>query len=205
MKNQEDEFYDELDAKTLHRSCCTFQTLILFFLGLLILVISGIIYCYREIKKINLSSKSIVSTLQDKNSFYEKLKPEIGQETFEITITSKELTAITAEGISGKNFIVKNIQIIISQKSVDIFGTLTKPLSSQIKIETVPKVTNGKVEFEILRFTAGDLALPKFINNEVASALNKTMDQNFQDLYQNYEVQVINLFDDKMIISGKLK
>ncbi len=205
MKNHEDEFYAELDKKTLYKSCCTMQTMLFLFIGLLIVSIFGTIYCYREIKKINFSSKIITATFQDKNDFYDKLKILSGQEDFEITVTSAELTAITAEGISGKDFIIKNIQVIISNTGVDIFGTLTKPLSSQIKIETIPKVLNGKIDFEVSRFTAGSLAMPKFIKNEIASALNKAMDQNFDKLYKNYEVKNINLQDDKMIISGKLK
>lgn len=205
MKNQEDEFYAELDKKTLGRSCCTSQTMIIFFLVLLIGAIFGTIYCFNQIKKVNFPSKILTSTFKDKNDFYSKLKFKPSQENFEITVTSEELTAITAEGISGKNFIIKNIQVIIGKDGVDIFGTLTKPLSSQIKITTIPKVENGKIKFEIQKFTAGKLTLPKFINNEVAGALNKAMDQNFQELYQNYEVREIFLFDGKMIIDGKLK
>jgi len=179
--------------------------MIIFFLVLLIGAIFGTIYCFNQIKKVNFPSKILTSTFQDKNDFYSKLKFEPNQENFEITVTSEELTAITAEGISGKNFIIKNIQVIVGKDGVDIFGTLTKPLSSQIKITSVPKVENGKIKFEIRKFTAGKLTLPKFINNEVADALNKAMDQNFQELYQNYEVREIFLFDGKMIINGKLK
>lgn len=205
MKNQEDEFYAELDTKKLRRSCCTFQTMIIFFIIILVGAIIGTIYCFNQIKEINFPSKAITSNFKDKNNFYEKLKPDSTDENFEITVTSEELTAITAEGISGKNFIIKNIQVMIGKDGVDIFGTLTKPLSSQIKITTIPKVENGKIKFEIQKFTAGKLTLPKLINNEVADALNKAMDRNFQELYQNYEVQEISLFDGKMIISGKLK
>lgn len=205
MKNQEDEFYDELDQKHVHRSCCTGQTMIIFFVVLLIMAIGGTFYCYRKIKKINFSSKTVQSTFQDKNNFFEKLKLDPSQTTFEIVVTSEELTAIAAEGISGRNFIIKNIQAIIQNESIDIYGSLVKPLSSQIKIQTMPKVDNGKIKFEIQKFTAGDLNLPKFISNEVADVLNKTMDQKFQELYANYQVQNINLFDDTMIISGTLK
>jgi uncharacterized protein YpmS len=179
--------------------------MILFFVGLLVLAIIGTFYCYNQIKKINFPSKIVASTFQDKDSFYEKIKSSDLQENIEITITQEELTAVTSGGLSGRNFIIKNTQVIINENSVDIFGTLTKPLSSQIKIVTVPKVNSGKVKFEVQKFTAGNLSMPKFISDKIAESISKTMDENFSEFYTNYEVENINLFDGKMIISGKLK
>lgn len=205
VKSQEDEFYNDLDKKSLHRSCCTFQTMILLFVFLLIVAISGTFYLYKEIKKINISSKIITATFENRNSFNKKISLDSHPAVFEIAVTSEELTAVLSEGISAQNFIIKNIQAIIDNNGINIYGTLVKPLSSQIKIETVPKVEQGKVKFTVNKITAGKLTLPKFITNQVENALNKAMDQNFTKLYENYEVQNINLFIDKMIISGKLK
>ena len=205
MKSQEDEFYAELDRKTLKKSCCTMQTLIIFFLLLLIISLGGVYYGYKQIKKSNFSSKIIQATFEDKKIFAEKLKIAPGEENFEIAVTSEELTAITSEGISAKNFIIKNIQAIIQEKEITIFGTLTKPLSSQIQIETLPKVEEGKIKFEVKNSQAGSLNLPSFINEKIASAVNGSMDQNFGEFYKNYEVQSVTLFDDRMVISGKLK
>lgn len=205
MKNQEDEFYEELDRKKLHHSCCTTQTMLIFFLVILIGAIGSTIYCYTKLKAINFSSKTILATFQDKNDFYDKLKIQPDQENFEITLTSAELTAITAEGISGKNFLIKNVQVIISKDDVEIFGTLIKPLSAQIKITTLPQAENGKIKFEVLSLKVGHLSMPKFIQNNIEAVLNQAMDQNFQALYETAEVQTIVLFDDKMIIGGKVR
>lgn len=205
MKNQEDEFYFELDRKKLHRSCCTAPTMIIFFVFILIVIIFGALYGLREIKKINFSSKVIQSTFQDKENFYNKLNLNSRQENFEITITSEELTAVISEGITFKNFIIKNNQAIIQENGIDFYGTLVKPLSSSIQIKTVPKVENSKIKFEVEQITAGKLKMPKLINNQVADTLNKTMDEKFQSLYNQSEVQNISLFDDKMVISGKIK
>lgn len=202
-KNQEDEFYRELDQKTLHHSCCTTQTMLLSFIIILIVATLGTIYIYSRLKKISFSSKTILSTFQNKDDFQEKLKLEPDQENFEITITSEELTAITTEGISGKNFLVKNIQVIVEQDKLTIFGTLLKPINSQIKIEALPKVENGKIKFEVQKMTAGSLGIPKFISSKIENALNLAMDENFEILYNTAEVQTIELFDDKMVIGGK--
>lgn len=205
MKSQEDEFYSDLDRKTFRRSCCTLNTFFLFFLGVLIITLSGTIYCYYEIKKINLSSKIVQATFQDKNNFYEKLKIDPTEENFEIIISSEELTAVISEGISFRNFVIKNNQAIIDPNGVNFYGSLIKPLSSTVQIKTVPKVESGKIKFTVEKMTLGKLAMPKFICEDAASVLNKTMDTNFQDLYARGEVQNISLSDNKMTISGKIK
>lgn len=205
MKNQEDDFYSEVDKRSLHKSCCTFQTLIIFFVILLVITLSGAIYCYRQIKKINLSSKIVTSSSEDKNNFINKLQPESGAQTFEISITSEELTAVTSGGIAGKNLLIKNTQVIISADDIIIYGSLVKPISSELKIKTIPKVVDKKIKFEVQSATAGDLGLPNFINQYISDGLNKAMDENFSKLYQDYEVLNINLFSDKMVISGKIK
>lgn len=179
--------------------------MLFFFLILLIGALGGTIYGYSQIKKINFSAKTILATFQDKNSFDEKLKFASEQEDFEIILTSKELTAVAAEGISGKNFMIKNIQVIVEQDKVDVFGTLTKPLNSQIKIKTVPQAENGKIKFIVREFKTGSLSMPKFINNRVQNGLGQAMTQNFQTLYETAEVQTIDLFDDRMVIRGQLK
>lgn len=205
-KTSEDEFYAELDKKTLRRSCCNCQTMLIFFGVLLVVSISFVYYCYREIKQSNLASKVVNFTFQDKENFYKKLMVASDDEkTFEITVASRELTAIMSEGISFQNLLLKNIQVIIRQEGIDIFGTLTKPLSSEVSIITVPEVSDGKVRLEVKKITAGRLSLPKYFNSKLAESLNSLMDKNFSTLYNEYEIEQIELKEDKMLIRGKLK
>lgn len=204
MKNQEDEFYAELDRKKLHQSCCTAPTMLIFFGILLIMAIGGSFYLYQKIKAIDFSFQT-PAVFQNKKVFSEKLKLDPTQPSFEIPVTSNDLTAVLTEGISGRNFIIKNIQARIGQGGVSIFGTLTKPLGSQIKIEATPQVANGKIEFVVTKFTAGQLVLPQFVGTEIAKGLNRAMDENFNSFYQTASVENITLSDDKMVIGGKTK
>lgn len=205
MKNQEDEFYSELDQKALHRSCCTFQTLFIFFAILIIVAIISTIYVYKKIKAYNLPSKIVAISFQDKNSFEQKLKLSGGEENFELTISQEELTSVISDGISTGNFILKNPQVIINPSGIDVYGTLTKPLSSEIKIATAEKIENNKLKLEVTKITAGTLTLPKFVNNGVSESLNKVLDEKFQVLYDKYKIESVELLDSKMIIKGKKK
>lgn len=208
-ENQEDEsaekaFYSELDKKNIKRSCCTCQTMVIFFAVLLILLIILTVYLYREIKKVNVSVRSVFPTEATKENFNKKLA-DISSPTFSITITADELTNITSAGLKNLTFEIQNVQFEINEKNVITYGKLSKPLKSDIQIESRPKIAAGKIFFQVERVTAGKLVLPGFLNSEIQKAINNLMDENFQGLYQNYQVENISLENNQMIISGKLK
>jgi len=208
-ENQEDEsaekaFYSELDKKNIKRSCCTCQTMVIFFAILLILLIILTVYLYREIKKVNLSIRSVYPTETTKENFNKKLT-DIGSPTFSVVVTADELTNIASSGLKNLTFEIQNIQFEITEKNVITYGRLTKPLKSDIQIESLPKIAAGKIFFQAKQVTAGKLVLPRFLNSEIEKAINNLMDENFQGLYKNYQVENVSLENNQMIISGKLK
>lgn len=204
-KSQEDEFYNELDEKT-GRQSCSCQTLAIFFSIILILTVGLTFYLFRQIKKVNFSFAIVSSTLEDKNKFLEKMKlnPQENQ-TFALKITSEELTSLVTEGLSIRNFLIKDLQMLIDKEGIKIFGMLIKPLSSKIKIETAPVVEDGKIKLTIKKVQAGSLILPKYFFLDLENSLNAMTGQIFEGLYQNYQVEKIELEINQMTIFGKLK
>lgn len=207
MKNQkEDNFYSEMDQKNTRRSCCTCQTMVIFFSFILIFAIIFSIYFVKAIKQINLSGNSVQPSYEAKNTLIQKLKiNEISNPEIQITITSEELTTLASEGLSGTGYLLKNIQILIDENSINIFGKLIKPLRSDVKITTIPTIKNDKIVIEVKNITAGKLKLPNILNSSIESSLNKLMDENFNSLYQNYEIKSLELKKDQMIINGIIK
>lgn len=205
-KNPDDEFYSELDEKTQRKSCCTCQTMLIFFAVLLIIFGLLAFWGVKKIKQINLSYRAVVPSESARQSFIEKLNATSqNSPTITLTITAEELTTLASTGLSGTNFILKDIQFIISPKQMEIFGTLTKPLGSNLKITTFPQVENAKVKMKIQSIDAGKLRLPGILYTEVEKVLNSFMDANLASFYEKYEVEEVFLEEDQMVIRGKLK
>ncbi len=205
IENQEDEFYRDLDKKGARRSCCTFQTMLIFFGVILILSSLLTFFLYREIKKINFSATKIYPSAISKQSFIDKLKLDKNQNpTFSIVVTAEELTSLAADGIRAFSLEINEAQIEIENSRTIVYGKLIKPLKSDIKIEAVPEVEKGKIKMSVEKVSAGKLTLPGMLNLEIEKALNKMMDENFSSLYENYQVEKVELRQDEMVISGKL-
>ena len=206
-KSQEDNFFSEMDKKTSRRSCCTWQTLILFFAGVLAIAILLTIYLYHEIKKVDFSLHEVYPTTASQENFQKKLQLNPAENpTFSIAITVEDLDSIAANGIKTAPALeVKDIQFQIDQSQIIIYGKLNKPLKADLKMETIPRVSDDKINFKISKITAGKISLPNLLNSQIEQALNKLMDENFQPLYENYQVDKIELQNSQMVISGKLK
>lgn len=174
------------------------------FFGIILAVAVGLtFYLVKAAKEANLPSKIVNFTWQDKNDLNEKIKANTDS-NIEIPINSKELTAILSEGFGPKRYVIKNVQAVIDEKGINIYGTLVKPLSSQVKITAEPKVENGKIKMNILEMKIGKLSMPEVIAKEFEDSLRIALDQNFSALYENYEVINIESLNDKIIIGGKL-
>lgn len=205
-KNPDDEFYSELDEKTQKKSCCTCQTMLLFFAILLVCSSILVYWGVSKIKEINLSYKVVVPSESARQSFAEKLNVVLQKNpALTLVVTAEELTTLASAGFSGTNFILKEIQFIIDPKQIEIFGTLTRPLGSNVKIITFPQVENAKVKMKVQSIDAGKLRLPAILYSEVEKVLNSFLDINLASFYEKYEVEEVFLEEDQMVIKGKLK
>ncbi len=154
-----------MDQKKFHRSCCTWQTFLILFVVLAILAGGATIYLSYKIKQSGFAINRLYPSNVSKENFKDKLKISKENPTFSITVTSAELTSLAGSGIKALAFEMKDIQIEIDSQSVIVYGKLTKPLTSDIKIETVPSPQDGKIFFKVTKITTGKLVLPGFLNN----------------------------------------
>ena len=202
-QSQEDNFYADLDKKTAHRSCCTCQTLIIFFAIILTISIIIVFFLVREIKKINLSPQKITTSFTLKDSFNKKI--EVTDLEFTTEITSEELTSIMSDGLKLGQFDIKDIQVTVDKDGLNIYGNTKMIVKTNFKVETTPKAENGKIKIAVNKISAGHLSLPGILKPQIEKNLNEYFDNKFSNLYQNYEIEKIELQQDKIIISGKLK
>lgn len=202
-QSQEDNFYADLDKKTAHRSCCNCQTLVIFFTALLIISIIIVFFLVREIKKINLSPQKINTSFSLQESFNKKIT--VTDPEFTTEITSEELTSIMGDGLKLGQFDIKDVQITVDKDGLNIYGNTKMIVKTNFKVETTSKAENGKIKIAVNKISAGRLSLPGILKSQIEENLNQYFDNKFSNLYQNYQIEKIELEQNKMIISGKLK
>lgn len=195
-----------MDKKTFRRSCCNCQTMLILF-GVIFLVVGLLtFYLFRQIKQIDFSPSRVFLSTVSRESFMKKLQidPQSNPE-LKLMITSEELSSALSSDLSGTGFEIREMRAQIEEDGVTLYGQLTKPLRSNLTIEANPEVLDDQIEFKVEKISAGKLTLPGLLNSEIEKALNKIIDERFASLYENYQIQRIELEKDQMIILGKLK
>lgn len=198
-----DNFYQDLDRKTSHQSCCTCQTLVFLFAGFAILISGFIFYFYWQITHgglFQLPNNQIASISELNNKLQ---KPVVNNDQVILTLTDNELNAVLNEGLSINDFVLKDIVLTINPKEILIYGNLIKPLSSKVVLTCVPVVENDKIKLKISNITAGKINLPVYFDQKVADSLNAILDQKMAVFYNQYITEEVGLGQNTIIIKGR--
>jgi len=202
---EKNKFYDELDEKTSRNSCCTCQTLLIFFICLLFISTGVIFYLYWQIKKGDIFN-GLPHTNISKDYQAKIDKPEVDNNgDFQLTLTSDDLTGLLSEGISTENFVLKDINVSVNPSNMLVYGTLVKPIGSKVVITAVPKIEEGKIRFNISNISAGNINLPAVFNSSVGGSLTNLFDKKLATFYENYGVQKVVLENNQIFLVGKSK
>ncbi len=204
-RSQEDEFYKDLDEKSTKKSFCSWPLLVAFFVVVLILALVLVFYFFKTFKNkssmanLKSGSQAVYALVLEKF----KINPA-SQPTFEIALSSQEIESLLTEAsVAGVK--VKNIQVIIDPLGMTISGAMAEKLKSSVKISALPQAKNGKITMEVTKITVGTLTVPKILYPVTEGSLNSLLDKNFENFYQNYEVEKIELSNDQMTVFGRLK
>lgn len=204
-KSQEDEFYKDLDEKSAKKSFCSWPLMVAFFVVVLILALVLVFYFFKTFRnRANLTnlksgSQAVYALVLEKF----KIDPA-SQPTFEIALNSQEIESLLTEAsVAGVK--VKNIQVAIDPLGMTISGAMAEKLKSSVKISALPQAKNGKITMEVNKITVGTLTVPQILYPVTESSLNSLLDKNFENFYQNYEVEKIELSNDQMTVFGRLK
>lgn len=205
-QKDQDEFYKDLDEKKAHSSCCSFPTLVIFFVIILVLAIAILFFLYYQIThggSIFDNSKKATAGIEFSQKINDIKPTETG--TFQIILSSDDLSNLLNSGLTAENFVLKDIRTSIGTENIQIYGTLIKPMSSKVVITVVPKVSNGKLALNVSKASFGKLNLTGFIAAKLSKTATNLLNQKMAVLYKNYEVESVSLEIDKMLIMGKLK
>ena len=171
---------------------------------LLIVGVGVLFWTIRSLKTSNFPP-NIFSNLSQTKSYLPKIETDTKKPNLEIALTSSELTSIAQAGFSYKELIIKNPVIMVNENEVDLYGNLTRPIGSEIKMTILPTIIDGRIFWQVTKITAGKLVLPKFVNRQFESGFSSLMDQNLQPLYESYTVTQIKMTQDRLTIIGQLK
>lgn len=203
---KEEDFYRELDKKSLHQSCCTCQTLAIFFVGLLLILSSTIFFLYWQISRggglrFGIAQVATIKDLQNKLT----LSAPDATGSYQLILSADELNTVMNEGLSISDFILKDTVVSINPNEILIYGNLVKPLNAKIVFSTKPSVENGKLVLTVTKITAGNITLPGFFFKEATASLNDLLDKKLVTFYNKATVTSVSLDSNTMIINGKTK
>ncbi|AKM82395.1 TPA: hypothetical protein DD449_04875 [Candidatus Berkelbacteria bacterium] len=206
LPEKEEDFYRDLDRKTSHKSCCTCQTLAIFFTCLLLIFSGLIIFIYwqitrGEVPNFNVKKSAEVLNLENKLM---GTKPDI-QNKYEIRLTSDEINSLLTGGLSFQDFLLKDTTVSINPNEVLIYGNLVKPFNARIILSVAPQVKNNKIAFKVIKTTAGNITLPAVVNKKIETNLNFLIDQKMAKFYQKASVTDEILLNNELLIKGVSK
>jgi len=200
--NPENEFYEDMDRKTARQSCCTFPTLIALFVLMALIVGSLTFFLASKIKTLSLPSPTALENFSSKFQLNPQSSP-----TFSIPITADDLNSMAGGLLSVGGLQVQKWQFSINELGIETTGELVKfkLIKFHLKMFLIPEIADKKLKFKIQKVMVSRLNLPGYFRVEIEKSLNHWLDENFQELYQNYQVENIALKKNEMIISGRLK
>lgn len=203
---EENKFYQELDEKKSHQSCCTCQSLAVLMFLILLIFGGAVFYLYRQITKEKIFPANLPSagSLAGFNQKLKDLKPAADGQV-SVSVSEEELTSLLAEGFSAENVILKDIRFSINEQNILIYGTLIKPISAKVVMTALPRIQDGRVKFDIINTSAGQLSLPAILNRKVSQIVADSLSAKLGLIYQKAEIREVKLNRGKMILTGQLK
>lgn len=204
-ESSNDEFYQELDQKKLHQSCCTCHTLVILFGFFLIIVSGSIFYLYWQVTHGGMlrsgNNKSV--TIKDFDNKLNNVAVE--DNIFTLSLTADELNSVLTKGLSVDDFILKDIVTSINPSEVLIYGNLVKPLNAKVMITCLPTAAGGKIKLQVTKISAGSVNLPAILNRKVSDNITTLLDRKFENFYKKNTVEQVSLNQDTILVSGKIK
>ena len=201
----EDRFYSEVDEKRSHGSCCTFQSLILFFIITFILIVLGVFAVYKQItnNKIKFNLPNIAISLDEVKNKFSKL--DFAGNSIEISLSEEELSALVKDGFNIESMSLKNLQTTIDPKQILIYGDLFRPINSKLVMQATPEIRAGRIYFKVEKIKAVNINLPNFIAKRYSESLSENLANKVNIIYNNFSVEEVILDHKKMLIKGKKK
>jgi len=150
------------------KSSCSILAIVIF-LSVILLIFAGAL-TYIKFKNYKLIvPRGDSSTLDLRSKIEKQIDDQSADQTITITINESDINSAFS---SYPSFPLKNPAVKISKSDMTVFG---KYGFIKIDVLVVPKVANGKIDYEITEIKAAGVAAPKKISDSVSSEIRSFM------------------------------
>jgi len=177
--------------------------MVIFFGLLLILIVILTIYLAKVINQKNINPQNLLPLMLEKIRNDENISAK--NPTLNLRVTADELNSILPETIKSYSLSIENPKISISESGMMITGKLVTPIKIPVEMTALVLPKEGKISVKVVKSKMGFISMPGMVRAGIEDSLNQLMDTNFAQIYQNYEVNNIELGENQMTIFGNLK
>ncbi|OGY46061.1 MAG: hypothetical protein A2744_04065 [Candidatus Buchananbacteria bacterium RIFCSPHIGHO2_01_FULL_44_11] len=139
--------------------------------------------------------------------FQQGLDIQADQGVATLRLSEEELTYILRQLLASQKdqIFASNVQAVISEEGIEVFGLLLKPTKVNLTIDITPQLAQGKLTFALSRVKVGGLLAPTFLVNWLKSNfLDAKLAELNQQLSRAGQIQSFRLAEGYLEISGQL-
>ncbi|MBN1778947.1 MAG: hypothetical protein JW816_01885 [Candidatus Buchananbacteria bacterium] len=184
------------------KGCCVFVVLIfigLLLVGLAALAKSGLVKIpiFSDIfYQLPTAEKNVKIDPADLNNL--QINQNLSQtgDGLTLTISDEQLTYLLRQTLAtGQDpYFADGVQATIDSEKIEIFGSLLKPIKTDLTVDLVPTLVDNQVKFDIKSVQVGNLGLPSSTINQLFGGLLDSLISDFSQLINDYgSVQSISL------------
>jgi|GEM_PF-6801392 len=191
------DFYKDLDEFKEGGGCCSCLNFAVLFIIALLLVEGVLFYLGRNFK-----AKPIVGTATKINQPAEVSfsKVELNNQEFQVVISEGVLCSRVAKLKGLQN----GLSCSINYDGIEIEGKLSALSFSNSAVVLRPRVTDNKLEFEVVKVTIGRVRAPRFMVSHAGDIVLQALRQDVPDL-KDAKIKSVELKEGIVVISAERK
>jgi len=122
-------------------------------------------------------------------------------------ITEGQLTALLNEPLATDDDLnIDQLQAVITPQNVEIFGHLISPVDAYLVLDVIPRVNDGRLDFDVADISLGSMPLPASLANFIIDKVLMSQIQDYnEDLKDFGTLSDIELSEGKLKINAQLK
>lgn len=151
--------------------------------------------------KNNFHFKNIsISKISLDDSLKRQLESQKGEKQVQIRLTDNDLSKIL--NTNTADFPLKNSAVKINSSEIILTGkTGNSPLSFKVEVGIIPRVNNGKIDFDIREIKTAGVSAPKLVTDRVNTQLTSYLKQMV--LQDDITVTDVKMYDGYLIATGE--
>lgn len=167
------------------RSSCSIFALVITLVIILLILVTGLFYLKFKDYKFVVQENQKNQNLDLRSKIEKQIEDQSGEESLTITVTDDDINSLL-KGYA--NFPLKDPSAKINESGITISG---KYGLINVDVLVLPKVENGKINYEIKEIKAAGVTAPKKISDAVSSELSNFISSKMPNTKKIYVEKVV--------------